>query len=113
MKLYVSYFFLILAITTGVIANGFFLKFSEGFSKLLPSFLGSFLIVVTYFALAKAMNNIPIGLTYAMYGGLTTIGALTIGIIKFNQIPNTFALSGIILIIIGVLLINIFGNIKN
>ena len=112
MKLLISYLFLLIAITSGVIANGFFLKVSEGFTKLIPSFIGTIIIILAYFSLSKAMENIPIGFTYATYGSLTTIGALMIGMMKFNQIPNIYSIIGILFILIGVILVNYFGNIS-
>ena len=112
MKFLVSYLFLLIAITSGVIANGFFLKASEGFTKIIPSLIGSSIIIIAYFCLSKAMENIPIGFTYATYGSLTTIGALMIGMIKFNQIPNIYSIIGVIFILIGVVLVNYFGNIS-
>mgnify|MGYP001422391003 CR=1 FL=1 len=112
MKLLISYLFLLIAIMSGIIANGFFLKLSSGFTKFIPSLIGSFIIILAYFSLSRAMENIPIGFTYATYGSLTTIGALMIGMIKFNQIPNTYSIIGVIFILIGVVLVNYFGNIS-
>ena len=112
MKILASYLFLVIAITSGVIANGFFLKASEGFTKFIPSLIGSSIIIIAYFSLSKAMESIPIGFTYATYGSLTTIGALMIGMIKFNQIPNIYSIIGVIFILIGVVLVNYFGNIS-
>ena len=107
-----SYIFLMLAITFGVIANGYFLKVSSGFTKIIPTAGGIFTILLAYFFLAKSIQNIPIGFTYATYGGLTIIGATFIGYLKFNQAPNLFSIIGICLIVIGVILVNYFGSIK-
>ena len=112
MKLLISYFFLLVAITSGIIANGFFLKASEGFTKIIPSIIGSLIILLAYFSLSKSMENIPIGFTYATYGSLTTIGALMFGIFKFNQTPNIYSVIGIISILIGVVLVNYFGSVS-
>ena len=112
MKLIISYLFLLFAITSGVIANGFFLKASAGFTKFIPSIIGSLIIILAYFCLSKAMENIPIGFTYATYGSLTTIGALMIGMLKFNQTPNIYSIVGVIFILIGVVLVNYFGNVS-
>ena len=112
MKSLSSYIFLLVAISFGVIANGYFLKVSEGFTKFLPSILGEIVILLAYFSLSKAMEEIPVGFTYATYGSLTTIGALMIGMIKFNQIPNTYSIIGVIFILIGIVLVNYFGNVS-
>ena len=101
-----------LAIVSGIFANGYFLKISSGFTKIIPTASGIFIILLAYFFLAKSIQNIPIGFTYATYGGLTIIGSTFIGYLKFNQTPNLPSIIGISLIILGVVLVNYFGNIK-
>ena len=53
---------------------------------------------------------IPVGFTYASYGGLTITAVTLFGIFKYNQIPNIFGVMGIILIIVGVILVNYLGK---
>tara|TARA_B100000965_G_scaffold272363_1_gene230418 strand:- start:175 stop:516 length:342 start_codon:yes stop_codon:yes gene_type:complete len=112
MKSLTSYIFLLAAICFGVIANGYFLKVSEGFTKFLPSIFGIIIIFLAYFSLSKAMEEIPIGFTYATYGSLTTIGVTVLALFKFNQVLNIYAIIGIIFILIGVVLVNYFGNVS-
>jgi len=56
------------------------------------------------------MNTIPVAFTYATYGGLTITGVTIFGLIKFNQTPNIFGLTGIISIILGIFLIKYYGT---
>ena len=56
------------------------------------------------------MEEIPVGFTYATYGSLPTIGVTIIALFRFNQVPNIYAIIGIIFILIGVILVNYFGN---
>ena len=58
------------------------------------------------------MTIIPIGFTYATYGALTITAVTLIGIFKFNQTPNLYGTIGIILIVSGVILLNLFGRLK-
>ncbi len=113
MKSLTSYIFLLAAISFGVIANGYFLKVSEGFTKFYPSILGSIIILLAYFSLSKSMETIPVGFTYATYASLTTIGATVLALFRFNQIPNIYAIIGIIFILIGVILVNYYGDLNN
>ena len=106
-----SYLYLTGAIFFGIIANGYFLKTSEGFTKIIPSAISSIFIIATVFCLSRAMNTIPVAFTYATYGGLTITGVTVLGLIKFNQTPNFFSLIGIVLIVLGVFLINYYGTI--
>ena len=58
------------------------------------------------------MSVIPVGFTYATYGALTITAVTLFGVFKYNQIPNIFGILGLILIITGVILLNIFGRVK-
>ena len=111
MSLFSGYIYLIFAIITGIVANGF-LKTTEGFSKINPTIFCVVSIVVCIFCISKAMTIIPVGSTYATYGSLTSTAVTLFGIFKYNQIPNIYGTIGIILIITGVVLLNIFGKIK-
>tara|TARA_B100001559_G_scaffold52481_1_gene40947 strand:+ start:107 stop:286 length:180 start_codon:yes stop_codon:yes gene_type:complete len=59
------------------------------------------------------MTIIPVGFTYATYGGLTITAVTLFGIVKYNQMPNIYGLVGIILIIIGVILVNYLGRVNS
>ena len=104
-----GYIFLILAITLGISANGF-LKSTNGFTILIPTIFCIISIVACIFCLSKAMNIIPVGFTYATYGGLTITAVTLFGVFKYNQIPNLYGVIGIALIIIGVILLNTLGK---
>ena len=111
-SLFSGYIYLILAIITGIASNGF-LKTTESFTKLTPTIFCITSIVVCIFCLSKAMNLIPVGFTYATYGGLTITAVTLFGIIKYNQLPNIYGSLGIILIIIGVILVNYLGKVSS
>ena len=109
MSLATSYGFLILAVILGVISNSF-AKSAEGFTLLFPSIVTGITIVLCMYALSIVMKNIPLGITYASFAGLTIISTVIVGIIRFNQIPNLYSIIGLILIIAGVLMVNLLGN---
>jgi small multidrug resistance pump len=56
------------------------------------------------------MKNIPMGITYASFAGLTIIATVIVGVFRFNQIPNLYSLIGLALIIAGVLMVNLLGD---
>tara|TARA_B100001123_G_scaffold173815_2_gene199726 strand:- start:6921 stop:7118 length:198 start_codon:yes stop_codon:yes gene_type:complete len=64
------------------------------------------------FSIAKVMSVIPVGFAYSTYSGLTVTGVLIFAMLKYNQIPNIYALVGIILIIIGVVMVNYLGGLN-
>ena len=106
-----GYIYLIFAIVTGIASNGF-LKTTEGFTKLNPTIFCVSSIIICLFCISKAMTVIPVGFTYATYGALTITAVTLFGIFKYNQTPNLHGTLGLIFIIIGVVLLNIFGKVK-
>ena len=110
-SLLTGYIYLIIGIFTGIASNGF-LKTTEGFTKLNPTIFCVTSIVICLFCLSKAMTIIPVGFTYATYGALTITAVTLFGIFKYNQTPNLYGTIGLILIIAGVILLNLFGKVK-
>jgi len=110
-SIFSGYIYLILAIITGIASNGF-LKTTEGFTKLTPTIFCVTSIVICLFCISKAMTIIPVGFTYATYGAMTITAVALFGVFKYNQTPNLFGTVGLILIIAGVILLNVFGRVK-
>ena len=109
MSLVTSYLFLGIAVFLGVTSNSF-AKSAEGFTLLIPSIITAITIVLCMYALSLVMKNIPMGITYASFAGLTIIATVVVGIIRFNQVPNLYSLIGLAFIIVGVLMVNLLGN---
>ena len=110
-SLFTGYIYLVLAIVTGIASNGF-LKTTEGFTKLNPTIFCVTSIIVCLFCISKAMTIIPVSTTYASYGALTITAVTLFEVFKYNQTPNTYGTIGLILIVIGVVLLNLFGKAK-
>ena len=104
-----GYIFLLLAIILGITSNGF-LKATNSFTNIGPTIYCIISIVACIFCLSKAMNFIPVGFTYATYGGLTITAVTLFGVFKYNQIPNLYGIIGISFIIVGVILLNTLGK---
>jgi small multidrug resistance pump len=109
MNLASSYVFLLLAVLLGVTSNSF-AKSAEGFTLLFPSIITGITIVLCMYALSIVMKNIPMGITYASFAGLTIIATVIVGVIRFNQVPNLYTMIGLGLIIAGVMMVNLLGN---
>ena len=106
-----AYIVLIIAVILGTAANGF-AKSAQGFTLFIPSILTAMTIVGCMYALSVVMKNIPIGITYASFAGLTIISTVVVGIIRFNQIPNLYSIIGLVFIIIGVVMVNYLGRLN-
>ena len=61
------------------------LKYTDGFTKPVPSILTGLAIAVSMFLLAVAARTIPIGTAYAVWVGIGTVGAVILGIILFDE----------------------------
>ena len=109
MSLATSYLFLGVAVFLGVTSNSF-AKSAEGFTLLMPSIITAVTIVLCMYALSLVMKNIPMGITYASFAGLTIIATVIVGIFRFDQLPNLYSIVGLAFIIVGVLMVNLLGN---
>ena len=109
MSTMISYLFLVLAVVLGTTSNTF-AKSAEGFTLWVPSIITAITIVLCMYCLSHVMKVIPIGATYASFAGLTIVATATVGVFKFNQIPNLYTLIGLGLIVVGVLMVNLMGK---
>ena len=109
MKPLFGYLFLAIAISFGIASNSF-AKSAEGFTLLFPSIITGITIVACMYALSLVMKNIPMGITYASFAGLTIIATVVVGIFRFDQMPNLYSIIGLTFIVVGVLMVNLLGN---
>ena len=104
-----AYIILIVAVVLGTAANGF-AKGAQGFTILIPSVLTAITIVGCMYTLSLVMKTIPVGITYASFAGLCIIATTIVGMYKFNQMPDLYAIIGLALIVAGVLIVNLLGK---
>ncbi|MBW1642088.1 MAG: multidrug efflux SMR transporter [Deltaproteobacteria bacterium] len=104
-----GYLYLSIAIITEVIATSA-LKASEEFSKLGPSILVIIGYGISFYFLSLVLKTIPVGITYAIWSGIGIILIAIAGAIFFKQIPDVPAIIGMMLIIAGVVVINVFSK---
>jgi|TARA_B110000196_G_C21091122_1_gene637594 small multidrug resistance pump len=105
----ISYLYLVLAVFFGVTSNTF-AKSAEGFTLIIPTIITAITIVLCMYALSMVMKTIPMGITYASFAGLTILATVVVGILKYNQTPNLYAIIGLGLIVVGVLMVNLLGK---
>lgn len=103
------WFYLAIAIAAEVMATTA-LKFSEGFTKIMPSALVVVGYAGAFYCLSKVLNQIPISIAYAIWSGAGVALVGIVGWIWLEQKLDAGALIGIGLIIAGVLVINIFSQ---
>jgi small multidrug resistance pump len=96
-------FLAILGEVVGTVA----LKASDGFARLGPSVVVGY--GLSFYLLALALKQIPLGVAYAIWSGLGTAGAVVAGILLWRESLNLAGV-GILLIIAGVVLLNVFSG---
>ena len=62
-----------------------FLKFSEGFTKPVPTVITAAGLAASMFFLAKATKVLPIGTAYGIWTGIGALGAVIVGIVVFKE----------------------------
>ncbi|WP_349922024.1 quaternary ammonium compound efflux SMR transporter SugE [Aeromonas veronii] len=76
------------------------LKYTDGFSRPLPTLLTLSAMGVSVFLLAMAVKQLPLGTAYAVWTGIGAVGTVLMGIWLFNE-PATLARILCLLLIIG------------
>ena len=103
------YVFLAVAILFEVFATTC-MKFSDGFTKLLPGALTVVGYGVSFYCLSQALHAVPIGIAYAIWSGVGIVLISVVGLVLFRQHLDGPAMLGIGLILAGVLVINLFSK---
>lgn len=87
-----------------------FLKKSEGFTRLTPTIITIIAMVTAFYFLSLAIKTIPVGTAYAIWSGVGIVFITIIGVVIFKQVPDLPALIGLVLIVAGVIVINLFSK---
>ena len=103
------YLMLLLAIvceTTGTTL----LKFSEQFTRVVPTVASLICYVASLYFLSVCLKVIPIAVAYAIWSALGVALITIIGIVAFKQVPDIGAYIGLLLIVSGVVVLNLFSK---
>lgn len=84
------------------------LRASDGFTALGPSVLAVAAYAATVVALSRALQTIPMSITYVIWTAAGTAGVVLFSIVLFGDMMSSLAWVGIALVILGVSLINAF-----
>jgi len=78
------------------------LKYSDGFSRPVPSVLTIVVASVSFLMLARAMREIPVGTAYAVWSGIGALGTAIFAIMFFAEPVNALRIAGVLLIVGGI-----------
>lgn len=77
------------------------LKYTEGFTRPVPTALTVAAMLVSLGLLGLAMKELPLGTAYAIWTGVGAVGTVIAGIILFGESMALFRLASVALIIAG------------
>ena len=79
------------------------LKYTEGFTRFVPSALTIAAIIASMYLLARAARTIPIGTAYAVWVGIGALGAACLGILLFQEPAHWQRLSFLFLLVVAII----------
>lgn len=89
----------------GIFEIGFAIgmKYSNGFSKPLPTVATVVAALISLYLMSQAMKTIPVGTAYAIWTGIGALGVAVLGIFLFNDSASPARLGCVALIVAGVI----------
>lgn len=103
------YLLLAIAIGSEIVATTL-LKYSEGFTKFWPTVGSMAVYFICYFTFSKALTGLNLGVAYATWCGVGLVATAVISALFFSQKLTTAGVIGIGLIIIGCIILNLYGS---
>lgn len=97
------------AIVSEVVGTAFLAR-SEEFTRAAPTLLMTLFYVVSFYLLTLSLRAIPLGIAYAIWGGLGVVLIALVGVFGFGQRLDPAAIVGIAMIVGGVVVLNTFSD---
>lgn len=79
------------------------LKYTHGFTRLVPSVITVTAMIVSVVMLSWAMKNLPTGTAYAVWTGIGAVGAAITGMVLLGEPANPARLLSLALIVAGII----------
>jgi len=86
------------------------IKYTEGFTRPMPSMLTAAAMVASFWLLSLAMKTIPVGTAYAVWTGIGATGVAIFGIILFDEPRDLARILCLLLILAGVIGLKLFSG---
>jgi len=84
------------------------LKFTEGFTRPIPTALTAISLVLSMGLLGWAVKTLPLGTAYAVWTGIGAVGTAIVGIVVFKEPATAARLACLCLIVAGILGLKLF-----
>jgi quaternary ammonium compound-resistance protein SugE len=86
------------------------LKYTEGFTRLVPSVLTGAAMIASFYFLSNALKSIPIGTGYAIWTGIGAVGTALIGMFLLGESKEIGRVICLFLIVIGIVGLKLFST---
>ena len=86
------------------------MKLSDGFSKLTPSIVTIFFMILSFALLAYAMRTLPLGTANTIWTGIGAVGSFLVGIFILGEPASAMRMLAAVLIVSGLLLMKISSS---
>ena len=86
------------------------MKYSNGFSLIIPSVITAITYILSAIILSFALKYLPLGVAYVMWVAFGIVGTTLLGILLFNEKLTLLQVICIIFIIIGVAGLKLFAK---
>lgn len=102
----------ILLVLAGIfeIVWAYSMKMSEGFTKLTPSVITIFFMILSFALLAYAMRTLPLGTAYTIWTGIGAIGSFLVGIFILHEPATAMRMFAAALIVSGLVLMKLSAS---
>ncbi len=79
------------------------LKYTEGFTKPLPSIITVCCLIVSFFLLGLSLRTLPLSIAYGIWVGIGAVGTAILSVYLFNESMSALKMISLGLIVLGIL----------
>ena len=88
----------------------YFMKESDGFSRLWPSVITIVAMIASFGLLSAAMRTLPLGTAYTIWTGIGAVGAVIVGIVFLGEQVSAMRIAAAVLIVSGLVMMKLASN---
>ena len=88
----------------------YFMKESDGFSRLWPSVITIVAMIASFGLLSAAMRTLPLGTAYTIWTGIGAVGAFIVGIVFLGEQVTTMRIAAAVLIVSGLVMMKLASH---
>ena len=88
----------------------YFMKESDGFSRLWPSVITIVAMIASFGLLSAAMRTLPLGTAYTIWTGIGAVGAFIVGIVFLGEQASAMRIAAAVLIVSGLVMMKLASH---